>query len=147
MNFLHWKKNGISWASLHRKSEGTCQDNWRKLHSIGQNFLMWRKLYRKFCPILHISWYRKHHFCSSVDLWYIALWGMQDITHNIHILQWFLWDNIYDMTQNVLLQQHSLFLEKPSCPHATLASTLPQKSSHTVPHAPLLHTSTRPWLA
>ena len=32
----------------------------------------------------------------------------------------------------------------PSCPHATLASLVPQKSSHTVPHWPLIQTSTRP---
>ena len=34
----------------------------------------------------------------------------------------------------------------PSCRQATLASGVPQKSSHTVPHTLLLHISTRPWL-
>ena len=32
----------------------------------------------------------------------------------------------------------------PSCLHTTLASVLSQRSSQTVPHAPPLHTSTRP---
>jgi len=34
----------------------------------------------------------------------------------------------------------------PSCPQTTLASVFPQRSSHTVPHALLWQTSTRPWL-
>ena len=37
-----------------------------------------------------------------------------------------------------------LFPEYPSCLQATLASTLPQASSHTVPHLPFRQTSTRP---
>ena len=32
----------------------------------------------------------------------------------------------------------------PSCLQAVTASDTPQKSSHTVPQAPLLHISTRP---
>ena len=43
-------------------------------------------------------------------------------------------------------RKHSLFLEKPSCVQTTLASTPLQRSSHTVPQAPLLQSSTRPWL-
>ena len=36
--------------------------------------------------------------------------------------------------------------ENPSCLHTTLASAVPQKSSHTVPHVLLMQTSTRPSL-
>ena len=37
--------------------------------------------------------------------------------------------------------------ENPSCLQATCASTVPQKSSHTVPHCPFRQTSTRPSLS
>ena len=39
---------------------------------------------------------------------------------------------------------NSLVVENPSCLHTTTASLVPQKSSQTVPHVLLLHTSTRP---
>jgi len=38
-----------------------------------------------------------------------------------------------------------LYLENPSCLHATFASTALQRSSHTVPHCLFKQTSTRPW--
>ena len=41
---------------------------------------------------------------------------------------------------------HSLYLENPSCLQTTLASRASQRSSHTVPQALPLHTSTRPAL-
>ena len=41
---------------------------------------------------------------------------------------------------------HSLYLENPSCLQTTLASRASQTSSHTVPQALPLHTSTRPAL-
>ena len=37
-----------------------------------------------------------------------------------------------------------LYLEYPSCPHATLASKLSQPSSHTVPHVSFMQISRRP---
>ena len=39
----------------------------------------------------------------------------------------------------------SLYLENPSCLHATPASLASHESSHTVPHWLLRQTSTRPW--
>ena len=41
----------------------------------------------------------------------------------------------------------SLSVENPSCWHTTVASALPQESSHTVPHKFLMQTSTLPSLA
>ena len=47
----------------------------------------------------------------------------------------------------ILIKVTTLPVEaNPSCRQATLASGVPQKSSHTVPHTLLLHISTRPSL-
>lgn len=45
------------------------------------------------------------------------------------------------------IHTHTPVLENPSWAHTTPASLLSQKSSHTVPHVPLRHTSTRPSLS
>ena len=44
--------------------------------------------------------------------------------------------------ENGIINLHSVV--RPSCLHTTLASLISQSSSHTVPHCPRKHTSTRP---
>lgn len=49
--------------------------------------------------------------------------------------------------KNAWVLATALKVEKPSCLHTTLASGVPQRSSHTVPQVLLMQTSTRPSLA
>ena len=46
-----------------------------------------------------------------------------------------------------LMQATKPWVEYPSCRHTTVASELPQESSHTVPHSLSMHTSTLPSFA
>ena len=57
------------------------------------------------------------------------------------------WDENWMLNGYKTFIESLLNLENPACLQATLASGWPQKSSQTVPHCWLLHTSTRPSLS
>ena len=54
------------------------------------------------------------------------------------------YNNCFDHSPSLTKLTALLKEEKPNCLHTTLVSSESQKSSHTVPQSPPLHSSTRP---
>jgi len=129
-------------------------------HSFGKNLpiLLHETLASSLCPQL----------CCVVCLQFTSLWTqIQSTPHHPSLwCQSLLQNEPSDMPQNLNgkttistgLQSaytskaytefcNSLRAEKPNCRHTTLASALSQLSSHTVPHALFLQTSTRPLMS
>ena len=109
-------------------------------HPGGWDHCLVQRRRRKRPAHLCIWWEKEHnndpiylHICQSMDYQVV----------NITVLIDYAWD----LEMKVWVTMYVPVAENPSCRQATCASTVPQKSSHTVPHCPFRQTSTRPSLS